>query len=76
MDGEPSYPTIKFLIRYGNVITWTVAALPALVAVLAAAGGAPWWLVPAGLLVGGFLLVMMRSYIELMRVVAETLIPR
>lgn len=40
------------------------------------AGGASWRLVPAGLLVGGFLLVMMRSYVELMRVVAEMLIPR
>lgn len=72
----PRYPAIRFFIARG-------ASIAALLLIACAAAGlyAAWqfglWLaLPAGIVVGALLAGLMLSFVELLRIVAETLMPR
>jgi hypothetical protein len=72
----PTYPTLEFLVRYGNAVAWIVALVPVL-------GGSLAWLLGlsigyaiAGVVGGAFLFLIMRSYVELVRVIVDMLLPK
>lgn len=73
---QPTYPTIRFIVRFGEPIVVVTAVLPLGGAIVAMFTGAPWWIVPAGVVVSGYAFVFLRSYVELIRAVADTLLPR
>lgn len=73
---QPTYPTIQFIVRFGEPIAIVTAALPLVGAIVAIFAGAPWWIVPAGVVASGYAFVFLRSYVELIRAVADTLLPR
>ncbi|WP_417721130.1 hypothetical protein [Salipiger sp.] len=73
---QPSYPAVQFLIRYGGYIASALGVLPALAGlVMIAAGFSAWWLL-GGLAVSPVLYLLARSYIELVRIIGDTLLPR
>lgn len=75
-DGNRAYRTLYFLVKHGD---W-VAAVVGLVTLAAGVGawiaGASAWFAVAGVLGGGFMYLIMRSYIELVRVIVDMLLPK
>jgi hypothetical protein len=71
------YPTIKLIIERGNVLAIAIAVLP-LCAALAAIAGMPWhWLAfVAGVVAAPVAYLLLKSYVELVRVMADMLIPK
>jgi hypothetical protein len=71
-----NYPTLRFLEKHGGWLAIAVglaALLAGLVAVLL--GSSPWWLL-AGAVVGAVLFLLARSYIELIRLMTDMLLPK
>ena len=69
---EPSYPTVRFLIRHGLYVSLLCAALP-----LVWFWPAPGWTMAAGGIVAEILAgVFVQSYIEVLRIMSDTLLPR
>lgn len=72
----PVYPVIKFLVARGDGIAILLGLAPALAGFWFAAQGWPWGLAAAGIAAGALLWVVFRSYIEVLRIIADTLMPR
>ncbi len=70
------YPTLKLLDRHGGVIAAVVALAPVAAGVVALALGASIWWVAAGALGSGVLYVGLRSYVELIRLMSDMLMPK
>jgi len=70
------YPTLKFLERHGGWLAVVLAVLLPLAALAALAlGASPWWVV-AGVAAGFVAFIAMRSYIELIRLMTDMLLPK
>ena len=71
------YPTIRLIIERGSALAAAIALLP-LCAAAAAVAGVPWqWLALGAGIVGALVVyVLMKSYVELVRVMADMLIPK
>ena len=72
-----TYPTIHFVVKHGDWLANLVAVLPFLggIAVFFLLG--THWLVPAaGVVVSLVMLLLMRSFVELVRVIADMLLPK
>ena len=73
---EPTYPVVRFLLRYQRLIGPIAGLLPVLAAVV--------WMWPdfhggifvASIVVGAIAGVLMQSYIEVLRIISDTLLPR
>lgn len=73
---QPSYPTVQFLIRHGDFVAVALGALPALAGLVAViAGCSAWWLV-AGLVAAPVVYLFARCFVELVRIIGDTLLPR
>ena len=73
---HPTYSTLYFLVRYGEWVAVVGGLVPAVGGVLAwATGWSPAYAV-AGILAGAFLYLIMRSYVELVRVIVDMLLPK
>jgi hypothetical protein len=75
-SADQPYPAVRMLRRYGNWIALGLGLAVAAAGVWAAAAGhgAVW--LPVGLVVGAFAAFLMRSYVELVRIIADMLLPR
>ena len=73
---NPTYRTLHFLVLHGDgvAIASAVATL-ALGAGIWLSGASIWFLV-VGVLGGAFLYLIMRSYVELVRVIVDMLLPK
>lgn len=72
----PTYPAIRFLATKGNLLAVLVALVPICFGIWALTLGFPWpWvLLAAG--VGALLWLVLRSYVEVLRILSDTLMPR
>ncbi len=71
------YPTIKFIIEHGDPLAVVIAVLPLCGAVALVALFALHWLVlVAGVACSLVLFLLMKSYVELVRVIADMLLPK
>jgi hypothetical protein len=72
----PSYPTIEFLAVNGDLLAIVVAIAPVCVGIWALVAGYawPWMLLAVG--AGAVLWLIVRSYIEVLRILSDTLMPR
>lgn len=70
------YPTVRLLLRWGNHMAIAAALAMPLFALLLVAEGWAWTTLLAGLFAGAVVLILARSYIELIRIIADTLLPR
>ena len=70
------YPTIKFIVEKGDALALVIGLLPLLGAALLVAFGFHWLLLPAGAVAAAVVYLLMRSYVELVRVIADMLLPK
>ncbi len=70
------YPTVRLLLRWGNHMAIGAAVAVPLFALLLVAEGWPWTTFVFGLFAGAVVLILARSYVELIRIISDTLIPR
>jgi hypothetical protein len=73
---EPYYPAIGFLVRFGGPFAIVLGLTPLLAAAIAMVLGGPWWIMPVAIIVAGVLFLLVRSYVEMVRIIADTLLPR
>ncbi len=73
---QPSYPTVRLLLRHGRAVAAAVGLLPLLGALWAVAAGWPAGLIVAGLVAAAVVYLLMRSYVELVSIIADMLLPR
>ena len=70
------YPTLRFLEKHGGWLAIAVGIAAFLAGIAAAAlGASPWWLV-AGAVGGALLFLIARSYVELIRLMTNMLLPK
>ena len=70
------YPTIKLIVERGNALALVVGLLPLLGGLVLLALGTHWLAVLAGAVASAVLYFLMRSYVELVRVIADMLLPK
>ena len=70
------YPTVRLLLRWGNHMAIAAALAMPLFALALVVDGWPWTTLLFGFFAGAAVLVLARSYVEVIRIIADTLIPR
>jgi hypothetical protein len=73
---NPSYGALEFLVRHGDWIAVVVALMPIAGGVAAWAAGMSVVFVPVGLVGSALAYLLMRSYVELVRVIVDMLLPK
>jgi len=75
-DPNQSYKALHFLVKHGNHVANGISAAAVLLGpLLWALIGSP-WSVPACIVAAAFLLLILRSYVELVRVIVDMLLPK
>ena len=70
------YPTLRLLERHGSWLAILVALLPLAAGIIAAlVGASPWW-IAAGFVSGAFLFIAARSYVEMIKLMTDMLLPK
>ncbi|MEP9356330.1 MULTISPECIES: hypothetical protein [Xanthobacter] len=72
----PTYPVVSFLVKRGHVLAGVLGALPLLAALYLAITGWGPLIVVAGLLASVVTTGLFVSYVEVLRVIADTLMPK
>ncbi len=74
---RPSYATLHFLVRHGEAGAAIVSLALMLLGVgLLIGGSGPLWAIPVVVLGAAFLHLLMRSYVELVKVIVDMLLPK
>lgn len=68
------YPLVKLLMRFGTAFA-AIVALATAVAVVLIGSGAPLW-IAGGLGAGVVVFVLLKSYVELVEILSDMLMPR
>lgn len=71
-----AYPMVRFLVARGKALAVLLAALVLLAGIVAGVATHQLWLLPAGTVAAGVLLALLLSYVEVLRIIADTLIPK
>lgn len=71
-----AYPVVQFLVAQGNKLSWALSISALLVFVVSGWQLAAYWLMPLGAIVSALMLGLLLSYIEVLRIIADTLIPK
>jgi hypothetical protein len=70
------YPTLRFLEKHGGWLATAVGAAAFLAAIAATMlGASAWWLL-AGAVAGALLFLLARSYVEMIRLMTDMLLPK
>lgn len=72
----PNYPIIQFLVRHGHPFAIGVALLPALAGIGIFLAGGAWFYGVGGIAGGAVLYVLMKSYVEMVAIIADMLLPK
>lgn len=70
------YPTIRFIVERGNLLAIAIGVLPLLGAAALVLLGVHWLALAAGAIASAVVYFLMRSYVELVRVIADMLLPK
>ncbi len=70
------YPTVSLILKHGKALAIGLAALIPLAALLLIANGWTWFVLPAGLVIGAIAYGLLMSYVEIIRIIADTLLPK
>ena len=70
------YPTLRLLERHGDWLAILVALSPLAAAIIALFLGASLWWLAAGVAAAGFLFIAARSYVEMVRLMTDMLLPK
>jgi len=72
----PNYPVVNLLVSYGKWFAAIVAALPVVAGIYLMLTGAGWIYLCAGAVAGAVLYVVFKSYVELVCIIADMLLPK
>ena len=72
----PNYPVVNFLVRFGNYFAGLAAVLPVIAGLYLAASGAGAAVALAALAGGALLYVLLKSYVELVTIIADMMLPK
>ena len=75
-ESMDQYPTIKLIVEKGDALALAIGVLPFVGAMVLAAFGIHWLVLAAGAVASAVLYLLMRSYVELVRVIADMLLPK
>lgn len=70
------YPVLAFIVRHGNVASAALALAFAALAIAAGWASLGWIAVAAGVLGGAVIAVLGKSYVEIVTILTEMLVPR
>lgn len=70
------YPIIRLIVERGNLLALVIGVLPLAGAIVLVALGVHWVAAPAGAVAAAVVYFLMRSYVELVRVIADMLLPK
>lgn len=70
------YPMVARIVQHGHAMAIGVAALVPLSALILLIFGWHWLVLIAGCVVGAIIYVLLASYVELVRIVWDTLVPK
>jgi len=73
---EPQYPTLRLIARHGNLFAIAIGILLPLLGVLAGVEDQGWGWTVAGVIGGLVGWLLMKSYAEIVAVIADTLLPQ
>ncbi len=76
MYNQPVYPVVQFLLRYGSMLSIGVGILPLLGVAVGVLLGAPLWIVLPGIVVSALIWLLLKSYVEVLAIIADTLLPK
>lgn len=76
-DTPPTYPAIRMINKFGSGLAFLAALAPLAIALWGVvAAGVSWvWFLPAAA-VAALLWLVFQSYVEVLRILADTLMPR
>lgn len=72
----PSYPVIEFLVARGKTVSSVLCLLVLLACLFVAFTSGSAWVAVAGVAGAGVLHVLLLSYVEVLRIIADTLLPK
>ncbi|MCW5656013.1 hypothetical protein [Hydrogenophaga sp.] len=72
----PTYPVVQFLVAHGKRLSYAISLLVLLGTCGLGLANGTLWLLPAGLVASGLLLGLLLSYVEVLHIIADTLIPK
>lgn len=72
----PTYPVVGFLVRHGIVLSILLGILPLVAAGALVASGWAVWVLAVGAGASVVLATLLVSYIEVLRVISDTLMPK
>ncbi len=72
----PTYPVVSFLVKHGLVLAVALGVVPVAAALALAFAGWSAWLVVAGIAASLVLSALLVSYVEVLRIIADTLMPK
>lgn len=70
------YWMLHFIVKHGDWIALVTGVLPLLASAAGIVCGLPLWLLAVGVVGSAFLFLLMRSFVELVRVIADMLLPK
>jgi hypothetical protein len=73
---RPTYGALYFLVRYGDWVAAVFALAPLAAGALAWVNSFSIAFLAAGIVAGAFAYLIMRSYVELVRVIVDMLLPK
>jgi hypothetical protein len=71
-----AYPTIKLIVERGNLLAILIGVLPLLGGIALVLLGVHWFALVAGAVAAAVVYFLMKSYVELVRVIADMLLPK
>ncbi len=71
-----NYPAVSIILAYGKPLAAGLAALLPVGALVMALCGWSWLFLPAGLFLGIVVYGLLLSYVEIIRIIADTLLPK
>jgi hypothetical protein len=73
---EPTYPTVRFILRHRQMIVGVAALLPLAGALLLTLPDFRWTVLAAAVVAGAISGFLLQSYVEIIRIISDTLLPR
>jgi hypothetical protein len=73
---EPNYPTVRFILRYQRIIVGVAVLLPIVAALTFTLPDFHWNVMLAAIVAGAIAGFFVQSYVEIIRIIADTLLPR
>jgi hypothetical protein len=72
----PHYPAVAFLVRHGRLLAIVIGVVLALAGTVATLLGFGWAWAPVGFAAGILIWLLLQSYVEVLTIISETLLPQ